>query len=171
MVVVGVVVVLVVAVVVVVGVAIVRTHEKQTWPWNGLRNEPSSSRYHHFRGHFKTNPFLTFPRARHRSKIAFKIDFWPMLDPKSSDYFPTRVYYNPMDKKVVVVVKDDAGGRGWCWWEKMMLVGEDDAGGPRWCCWLRKIMIVKKTRLLMIFENLVQLMSGHFGVVLPSLGG
>ena len=104
----GVVVVVVVVVVIVVvvvhpGRAIVRTHEKQKWPWNGLRNAPSTSRYHHFRGNLNTNPFLTLPRARNRLQISFEID-WPMLDPNFQTIslprnpviiWPGMICYNP----------------------------------------------------------------------------
>ena len=44
------------------------------WSWNGLRNEPSTSRYHHFWGNLNTNPFLTLPRARNRSKYRLRSD-------------------------------------------------------------------------------------------------
>ena len=74
------------------GREIVRTHEKQKWSWNGLRNEPSTSRYHNFRGNLKTNPCLTLLRARNGSNIWFKIDVWSMLDPRFSDYFFTGAY-------------------------------------------------------------------------------
>ena len=33
---------------------------------------------------YAANPFLTFSRAQHRSKVSFEADFWPMLDPRLS---------------------------------------------------------------------------------------
>ena len=46
------------------GIAIVRTREKQQWQRNGLKNEPSTSRYHHFRGNLKTNPILMMAQVQ-----------------------------------------------------------------------------------------------------------
>ena len=35
----------------------------------------------------------------------------------------------------MLVGKDDVGGKGTCWWERIMLVGKDHVGGEG-SCWL-----------------------------------
>ena len=37
----------------------------------------------------------------------------------------------PVDGWMMMVGEDDAGGRRWCWWEKMLLAGEDYVGGEK----------------------------------------
>ena len=43
--------------------------------------------------------------------------------------------------------KHHVGGKGSCWWEKIMLVGKDHVGGKR-SCWWEKIMLLGKDHML-----------------------